>query len=144
MYILIKCFFLLSWRVFCLFQQRTRKGKTPGSWAQEKVLPRAGGTQAVKPGLGIGCWDLVNDSGWYLITMAISMVFNHDGWMDGGGTADSCHPAFPRTALYRRAHQSLLWSDHGELVESPEQMFCQYTPALFVLEREGSWNRSLA
>lgn len=52
-----------------------------------------------------------------------------DGWLEGG-TAGGCNPVFRRTILHRRAHQTLLWSDHSELVESLEQMFCQYTPVL--------------
>lgn len=50
---------------------------TPGSGTQEKVLPRAGGAQAAKPGLGVGCLDLVTGSG--MVTMVIDVGFNHGG-----------------------------------------------------------------
>lgn len=46
---------------------------TPGSGTQGKVLPRAGGDQAAKPGLGVGCLDLVDGSG--MLTMVI-----HEGF----------------------------------------------------------------
>lgn len=88
----------------------------------------------MKPGWGIGSTDLGNDSGEYLVTMAISVDLNHDGWMEGGrGTAEGCNPALPRTTGHRRAHQTLLWSDHSKPVQSPERMFGQYTPALLFL-----------
>lgn len=86
------------------------------------MIPRAGGTQAEKPGLGVGCSDLVNDLGGYSVTMVISMDSNHDGWMDGWmewGTAGGCNPAFPRTMLHRKAHQILLCSHHGEAGGEP-------------------------
>lgn len=63
----------------------------PGSGTQEKVLPRAGGEQGAKPGLGVGCLDLVNGSG--MVTMVIDTGFNHGG---GRGCGRGCDKGVTR------------------------------------------------